>query len=90
MAMRNTDIILKLEKYDPKQKDIGLIDPKVFNGGNNLHAVMDPNTLFWTFKYEHGHIPPALRDRFTSFKVAKNHAESYFKTKNIKIVEVLD
>lgn len=90
MAMRKTDRIIKLEKYDPKQKDTGLIDPAVFNGGNNLHAVMDPATLFWSFRYEHGHVPPALRGRFTSFNVAMIQADTYFKTKNIKITEVQD
>lgn len=90
MAMRKTDRILKLEKYDPKQKDVGLVDPKVFTGGNNLHVVMDSNTLFWTFKYEHGHVPPQLRGRFTEFKQAYLHAEEYFKIKNIKIIEVVD
>lgn len=90
MAMRSTDRILKLEKHDPKQKDVGLIDPEVFSGGNNLHVVMDPHTLFWTFKYERGHVPPQLRNKFTEFKVAKNHAESYFKTKNIRIKEIID
>lgn len=90
MAMRKSDRILKLEKYDPKQKDTGLIDPEVFTGGNNLHVIADPGTLLWSFKYEHGHVPPHLRNKFTDFNTAKAHAENYFKTKNIRIKEVLD
>lgn len=87
--MRKNDRILKLEKYDPKQRT-DLIDPKVFTGDNNLHVVADQATALWTFKYEHGHVPPQLRYKFTDFNTAKAHAESYFKTKNIKIVDVID
>lgn len=87
--MRKTDRILKLEKFDPKQKT-DLIDPKVFTGGNNLHVIEDLSTNLWTFKYEHGHVPPQLRNKFTDFKTAKAHADNYFKTKNIRIVQVID
>lgn len=93
MALRNnmlsSDRTLKLERIDPK-KDVGLFDPEVFKGKNNLHVVMDPSTCLWSFKYERGLVPPALKDRFTSFNVAKQQAELYFATKNIRIVEVLD
>jgi hypothetical protein len=87
--MRSTDRILVLERVDPKG-NIGLVDPGVFEGKNNLHVVMDPNTCLWSFKYERGVVPPALKNKFTDFKTAQQQAESYFTTKNIKIVEVLD
>lgn len=90
MALRSTDRILKLEKFDPKQKDIGLFDPRVFTGGNNLHAIMDEGTGLWSFRYEHGHVPPQLRNKFTDFNTMKKHAEAYLKSKSIKIVEVID
>jgi len=89
MALRSTDRILVLRKEDPKA-NTGLIDPAVFEGKNNLHIVMDTGTLLWSFKYEHGVIPPAFRNKFTSFKQAKEHAEVYFKTKKIKIIDVRD
>lgn len=89
MALRQPDRILVLEKVDPSNKDTGLIDTKVFEGKNNLHCFM-LDTGMWTFRYEHGVIPPALRETFTSFKLAKSHAEQYFSTKNIKIVDVKD
>lgn len=90
MALRKTERILVLEKFDPKQKDIGLIDPRVFNGGNELRAIMDLVTGLWSMRYTHGHVPPQLKNRFTSFKFLLQHAEAYFKTKNIKIVKVID
>jgi len=90
MALRSTDRILVLEKIDPKDKDVGLVDPQVFTGKNNLHVVMDPTTCMWSFKYEHGAVPPNLRNTFTNFKMAKEHAEIYLMSKKIKIVEVKD
>lgn len=88
--MRKTERVLVLEKFDPKQKDIGLVDPRVFSGQNELRGVMDLSTGLWTLQYKHGHIPPQLRNKFTSFKFLLQHAEAYFKTKNIKIVKVID
>lgn len=88
--MRNTDRILVLEKADPKNKDIGLMDPKAFTGENKLHGVMDLVTGLWSFKYERGIVPPQLKNKFTSFNVMKQHAEEYFKTRNIKIAKVID
>jgi len=90
MALRSTDRILVLEKHDPKSKDVGLVDPQVFEGKNNLHLVMDPTTLLWSFKYERGVVPPNLRNKFTNFKMAKEHAEQYLRAKNIKIVDIKD
>lgn len=82
------DRILVLEK-ELSSKDT-MMDPAVFTGGNNLHCVMLPGTSLWCFRYEHGAIPPALRNRFTTFSEAKTHAEAYFKSKKIKIVSVVD
>lgn len=90
MVIRSTDRVLVLEKYDPKNKDIGLIDPAVFTGNNALHAVMDESSALWSIKYERGIVPPQLKNKFTSFNALKQHAEEYFKAKNIKIVKVID
>lgn len=88
--VRKNDRILVLSKIDPKNKDTGMFDPKVFSGENNLHVVMDLITGLWTFRYERGIIPGAMKGRFSSFKEAYNFAEAHLKTKNIKIIEVLD
>lgn len=89
MVMKSNDRILKLEKIDPKGKT-DMVDPQVFEGKNNLHAVMDTSNCMWTCRYEHGLPPEPLRQRFTDFKTLYQHAERYFSLKNIKIVEVLD
>lgn len=90
MVLRSTDRILVLEKVDPKNKNIGLLDPAVFTGKNNLHAVMDAGTGLWSMKYEHGILPPQLKNKFTDFNSLKKQAEVYFTPKNIKITKVID
>lgn len=89
MALRRTDRILVLAKIDPKTK-ADMMDPEVFEGKNNLHAVMDNSTCLWSFKYERGLPPEPLRQRFTNFNTLKAAAENYFSKKNVRIVEVID
>lgn len=94
--MRAPDRVLMLELIDGKKpmSSTGLVDPRLFKDGeeaNRLHAVMDQETCLWSFKYEKGAVPPALKDmKFTGFKKAKQFAEDYFLKRNIKITEVKD
>lgn len=88
MAMRRGDRVLILEKIDTKG-DMGLFDPEVFKGKNNLHLVRDEH-CYWRFKLERGLPPPPLRDKYTDFKTALKQAEQYFTLKNIRIVEIQD
>lgn len=87
--MKNNDRVLVLEKLDEKV-GVGLLDPALLTGNNKLHAVMNEQNLMWSFKYDHGIVPGPLKDRFSSFKELKKHAENYFKTRNIKIKEVIE
>jgi hypothetical protein len=68
----------------------GLVDPGLFTGENNLFAIMDTQTCLWCFKYKRGGLPPALKQRFTSFDRLLEYARNYFRTRGIQIVEVLD
>lgn len=94
--MRAPDRVLMLELIDGKKpvSSTGLVDPRLFKDGedaNRLHAVMDQETCLWSFKYEKGAVPPALKDmKFTGFKKAKQFAEDYFLKRNIKITEIKD
>lgn len=88
MVARMNDRVLVLEK-ELTSKDT-MMDPAVFTGGNQLHCAMLPGTSLWSFRYKHGVIPPALRNKFATFNQAKDHAEAYFKSKKIKIVDVKD
>lgn len=87
--MINSDRVLILEKIDPKGKT-DMVDPAVFEGKNNFHAVMDSTTCLWSVKYERGLPPAPLRTKYTSFKALKAAAELYFSTKNVKITGVQD
>ncbi len=93
--MNTTDRVLKLELIEGKKplSAIGMTDPRLFKEGedsNKLHAVMDPETCLWTFRYEKGAVPSALKGSYTGFKALKKFAEGYFLQRNIKIVEVKD
>jgi hypothetical protein len=93
--MRSADRILKLEIVDGKKplNSMGMVDPRLFKDGedgNKLHAIMDPETCLWSFKYEKGIVPPALKGTYTGFKALKKHADNYFETRNIRITEVKD
>lgn len=90
--MRSKDRIFKLGIIDPKlpKSSTGMVDTQLLTGENNLHAKMDPETCFWSFKYESGILPQSLRANFTSFSALKKHAEDYLRNKNIEIKEVID
>ena len=82
-------LVLKVKDGKAPLTSTGLVDNRLFSGENNLHGVMDPQSCLWSFKYEMGGLPPALKDqKFTSFSVLKRYAEEYFKKRNIEIVEV--
>lgn len=86
------DRVLKLELIDDKKplNSIGVTDPRLFKQGddaNKLHAVMDGETCLWTFRYEKGAIPAALKGSYTGFKALKKFAEAYFLQRNIRITE---
>lgn len=68
----------------------GLVDPRLFKGENKLHVVKEEQTNMWFFRYEQGGLPEPLKQRFTSFKLALEHAENYYKSRNVEIVEVID
>lgn len=86
--MRGNDRILVLEKIDKEKKSTSLVDPKAVEGKNPLHVYIDQG--MWYFKYEHGLVPGPLRDRYTSFRLAKDAAEAYFINLNIRIADVID
>lgn len=90
--MRSDDRYLVLKPLDGlKPKDVtGRIDPRLFSGENKLMACMDTQTTLWQLKYEYGQMSPAFNQKFTSFKQLKQFADTYFKRRNMQIVEVKD
>lgn len=90
--MRSPDRILVLSVIDGKAplSSMGMVDSRLFSGGNKLHAKMEPETTLWYFQYEDGLLPQALKNKFTSFKILMKYADAYFRTRNIEIKEVKD
>lgn len=86
------DRILVLDLIDPTTgplNTIGMTDKRLFNGGNKLHGIKDPQTCLWYFKLDHGVLPPSMKQLFTSFKVLLKFAEDYYKQRNIKVKETI-
>ena len=87
-----SDRVFVLEVMNGKKplSSIGTVDPTLFKeDGNKLHGVMDPETCLWSFKYERGSVPPALKGSFTGFRALQKHAENYFVHRNVRIKEVI-
>lgn len=90
--VRSHDRILELAVIDGKAalSSTGMVDTRLFTGGNKLHAIMDLETCLWRFKYDDGILPQPLKGVFTSFKALRKFAEEYFLKRNIRITEVKD
>jgi hypothetical protein len=86
----NRTLVLKPIEGMTALKGTGLTDPRLFTGRNELHAIMDDSTCLWRMRYNDGILPQQLKQSFTSFRLLREHAERYFKQRNIEIVEVKD
>ena len=89
---RSPDRILQLKVIDGTQPktSTGLLDPRLFSKGNNLHAIQNPETTLWVLKYDQGVLPPQLKQSFTSFKKLLQYTEMYLKARNVEVEEVRD
>lgn len=82
-------LIVKQKDMGAAKRTTGLIDPGLFQGTNNIHAIMD-GTGLWGFKYDKGVLPEPLRQRFTSINKAINFAKEYLGKRNVDVIEVKD
>lgn len=92
--MRSTDRVFMLELIDGKApvSSTGLVDKRLFSKGedaNRLRCVMEPSGM-WRLKYDKGALPQPLQGMYTGFKQAVDHARTYFGTRNLRIVEIID
>lgn len=83
-------LILKAMEGERPKSSTGMFDPRLFSGENALHVIKDPRSNLWSFKYEHGGLQAPLKQSFTTFDQALNHARTYYKKRNIEITEVID
>lgn len=75
---------------DAPVSSTGLLDKRLFTGENKLVANKDPQYQLWSLSYEHGIVPEALKQKFTSFKVLVKFATDYFDKRHITIKEIID
>lgn len=89
---RSTERVLVVRPVEGEEVKTskGIVDNRLWKGGNELVAVMDPTNCTWRLKYKAGAVPPQLRGIFTNFTKAYNTAEEYLKLRNLQIVEVID
>lgn len=90
--LKQDDRILVLRPMEglKAKSSTGIVDNRLFNGENKLHAIMNPATCLWRMKYEDGVVPVPLQGEYTNFKSLKNVAERYFKSRNVELIEVID
>jgi hypothetical protein len=84
----NDRVIIPVRREGNTMTDQGLVDNRIFNGGNRIHAVQDESGL-WVLRYDSGSVPPALRQQFTSFSQLLKFLRSYFDKRNIDIKEII-
>jgi len=79
-----------LKKIDGKQplSSMGLIDPRILNGENKLHALKDEKNI-WSFKWQYGGLAAPMQQKFTTFTSLLDFAKVYFKKRNLDIVDVV-
>lgn len=82
-------LVLEVGEGGPKSSS-GIVDHRLFNGDNKLHAIFDRHFSQWYLKYDSGKIPPQLDQRWTSFPRLLEAATAYFNKRNVKVKEVID
>ena len=90
--MRSYDRVILLKPIEGKEviSSTGKVDPRLFNGGNKLHAVYNVTTGLWDLKVENGSIAGGLQGSFSEFESLLTHVTSYFNRRNIEVTGVQD
>jgi hypothetical protein len=90
--LRDDDRTLVLRPMPGKtvKNGIGLVDPRLFSGENNMHAIKESLTGLWYVKYESGGVPPVLKQKWTGFNALYRTVEEYMNKRNIIIESVID
>ena len=83
----NREIVLRCIEGKKPLNGIGLVDPRLFKGGNKLNAIMGEDGL-WFCRYNDGNVPETLKVKFTTISKLLTHVKAYYENRNIEIVEV--
>lgn len=88
---RSEDRIITIELIDDQapSSSTGIVDKRLFKGGNRLHAQRDENFL-WLLRYDQGSVPPALAGRWTHFPRLLDDITLYFKNRNLSVKRIED
>lgn len=88
---RSNDIIIELQpREEGGRNSHGLIDKRLFQGENKLHAIMDTQTTHWYLKYDNGILPEALKQRFTGWTPLLKFITEYYNKRGIDIAAIKD
>lgn len=87
--MHSEDRMLNIE-HIPNAKSTSLIDPKLFTGEQEIHAVRGPFDNLWRVKYNKGTLPTPLKQSFTNFQQLFNFCVAYFGRRGVKVTGFTD
>ena len=76
----NTDDRVFSFKVKPNfKKGTSMVDPRLAEGKNRLHAYQDGATCLWFLQYDHGNLPEPLRgQRYTRFESLEQAVRTYY------------
>ncbi len=63
----------------------GMVDPRLWQGGNELYAEMDNANCMWRLRYKHGMLPPQIQGVYTNFDKAFKAATKYYSTRGLQV-----
>lgn len=88
--MKSDHRILNLRQKGPSKDSSGVMDRRLFNGENKLHAQFNHNTGMWRLNYDSGGLPGGLQMLFTTFPELLDHVRVYFSKRNVEVYDVVD
>lgn len=83
-------LIIRLKEGQKPKSTTGMVDSRIFQGKENVLAVMDEQTCLWRLRYRAGILPEPLLQQFTSFEKLMKFAREYFGKRGMDIVDVKD
>lgn len=92
LKMHTLDRVIVLKTMEGKDPltSAGLVDKRLFNGENNLHAIFDIRSGMWYLRYDNGVLPGALDVKYTELGPLLDFTRQYFSKRNVEVVEVKD
>lgn len=90
MISNDRVFVLKLIEGTKPLSTTGTPDKRLFTGENRLHAIRDPQTSFWSVRYDSGIVPKPLEQSFTTFQKCRDFVTAYFKRRNIDVTDIVE